>query len=205
MTKKNISNKISLIVGLGNPGEEYANTKHNAGFWFIEELAKCHNVSLSFDKKFEANIAKIKIQDNIIWLATPLTFMNLSGKTTSLLTSYYKIQPENTLVIHDELDLPPGIIKLKFDGGEGGHNGLKDISQKFGTKKYYRLRIGIGHPRNYHKNAIDASVTNYVLSKPNNLDYNKILDTINFGVNNIDLLAEGEIAKATTIFNSFRT
>ena len=204
MTKKNISNKISLIIGLGNPGDQYTNTRHNAGFWFIEELAKTHNESLNFDKKFDANIAKIKINDQIIWLATPLTFMNLSGKTTSLMAGYYKIKPENILIIHDELDLPPGVMKLKLDGGEGGHNGLKDISQKLGTKKYYRLRVGIGHPRNYHPNAVNASVTNYVLSKPNNLDYNKILDTINFGVNNIDLLADGEITKATTMFNSFR-
>lgn len=204
MAQTKLNHKISLIIGLGNPGDQYANTRHNAGFWFIEELAKSHNATLNFDKKFEANITKIKIDDHIIWLATPLTFMNLSGKTTSLMANYYKIKPENILVVHDELDLPPGAVKLKLDGGEGGHNGLKDISQKIGTKKYYRLRIGIGHPRNFHKNAINASVTNYVLSKPNNLDYNKILETITYSVNNIDLLALGEINKATTLLNSFK-
>jgi len=198
------SDKISLIIGLGNPGDQYSQTRHNAGFWFVEELARKYKVTLNFDKKFDADICKIDIQNNTIWLANPQTFMNLSGKTTSLMANYYKIKPENILVVHDELDLPPGAIKLKLDGGEGGHNGLKDISQKLGTKKYYRLRVGIGHPRNYFKNLNNNSVSNYVLSKPDDLDYNKILETIYFGINNIELLANGNITKATTTLNSFK-
>ncbi len=161
--------KIKLIVGLGNPGTEYERTRHNVGFWFLEEFAKANNVSFNTGKFFGLNAKIISSEFNNLHLLMPSTFMNLSGKSVLALANFYKIQPEEILVIHDELDLPVGTARFKQGGGTGGHNGLSDIAQKFGNNKNFaRLRIGIGRPN--HKNIVP-----YVLGTPSAAD-RKLID-----------------------------
>lgn len=150
---------IKLIVGLGNPGREYQDTRHNAGFWLVDQLARKLGVSFSLEGKYFAEVARCKVDGNDLWLLKPQTYMNLSGKAVQILASFYKILPEEILVVHDELDFKPGKTKLKQGGGNGGHNGLKDIDRVIG-KNYWRVRIGIGHPGDA------AKVAGYVLTKP---------------------------------------
>lgn len=150
---------IKLIVGLGNPGREYQDTRHNAGFWLVDQLARKLGVSFSLEGKYFAEVARCKVDGNDLWLLKPQTYMNLSGKAVQSLASFYKILPEEILVVHDELDFKPGTTKLKQGGGNGGHNGLKDIDRVIG-KNYWRVRIGIGHPGDA------AKVAGYVLTKP---------------------------------------
>ncbi|HMT03864.1 MAG TPA: aminoacyl-tRNA hydrolase, partial [Burkholderiales bacterium] len=151
-----MASKIRLIVGLGNLGSEYAETRHNAGFWFIDAISKKYGLKLQLEKKFFGLIGKI---GNDILLLEPQTFMNISGKSVLAVASFYRILPHQILVVHDELDFEPGIIKLKQGGGDGGHNGLRDIDKVIG-KDYWRLRLGIGHPGDKNK------VADYVLKKP---------------------------------------
>jgi PTH1 family peptidyl-tRNA hydrolase len=151
---------MKLIVGLGNPGAQYAATRHNAGAWWIARLAEELRVTLRAEARFQGLCAHVLQDDAELWLLSPQTYMNASGRSVGALCQFYKIPPEQVLVIHDELDLPPGTAKLKLDGGLGGHNGLKDIAARLGTKNFWRLRIGIGHPGD--KNA----VVNYVLQPP---------------------------------------
>lgn len=150
---------IRLIVGLGNPGREYADTRHNAGFWYLDLLAKELSASFVMEGKFFGEVARLKIDGGDLYLLKPQTYMNLSGKAVQALASFYKIAPEEILVVHDELDFKPGIIKLKQGGGNGGHNGLKDIDRVIG-KNYWRLRAGIGHPGDSNR------VAGYVLNNP---------------------------------------
>lgn len=151
---------IKLIVGLGNPTAEYEHTRHNAGFWFIDELAWQWKAQLKSEKKFHGDIARVAQPQGDVWLLKPDTYMNLSGKAVAALAQFYKIQPEEILVVHDELDIPCGQIRYKLGGGNGGHNGLKDIQAKLGTPNFYRLRLGIGHPGDRNL------VVGFVLSKP---------------------------------------
>lgn len=151
--------KIRLIVGLGNPGVEYTYTRHNAGFWFIDQLADKFHISLKPEGRFFADVGKFRFENNDVCLLKPQTFMNLSGKSVLSLASFYKILPHEILVVYDELDFVPGIIKLKFGGGTGGHNGLKSLEAVIG-KDFWRLRIGIGHPGDKNK------VASFVLKKP---------------------------------------
>jgi peptidyl-tRNA hydrolase, PTH1 family len=151
---------MKLIVGLGNPGAQYAATRHNAGAWWIARLADELRVTLRAEARFQGLCAHVRQDDAELWLLSPHTYMNASGRSVGALCQFYKIPPEQVLVIHDELDLPPGTARLKLDGGLGGHNGLKDIAARLGTKNFWRLRIGIGHPGD--KNA----VVNYVLQPP---------------------------------------
>ena len=137
---------LKVIVGLGNPGSKYTETRHNAGFWFIEEVARHYSATFRPDKKFHGEVAKISIAGKDIWLLKPDTFMNLSGRSVQSLLSFYRITAEQLLVAHDEIDLDPGTAKLKTGGGHGGHNGLRDIINQLGTKDFHRLRIGVGHP-----------------------------------------------------------
>jgi PTH1 family peptidyl-tRNA hydrolase len=155
-----IMSEIKLIVGLGNPGAEYAATRHNAGFWWLDEFARANNANLRSDSKFHGLVARISLHGHEVHLLEPQTFMNVSGRAVVALALYYKILPDQILVVHDELDLPPGSAKLKLGGGHGGHNGLKDIIAHLGTKEFWRLRIGIGHPGER------AEVVNYVLNVP---------------------------------------
>ncbi len=151
-----------LIVGLGNPGSEYAKTRHNAGFWFCERLADELGVSLAYESRFHGVAGQARGQERTgnAWLLLPTTFMNHSGQAVSALARFYRIAPAEVLVVHDELDLPPGGLRLKFGGGSGGHNGLKDITAHLGTQDYWRLRVGIGHPGDRDE------VVNYVLKPP---------------------------------------
>ena len=155
-----MSEPFKLIVGLGNPGKEYEATRHNAGFWWVDELARLHNANFKTDGKFHGLIAKANMHGNEVHLLKPQTFMNVSGRSVGAVAQFYKIEPAQILVVHDELDLPPGSAKLKLGGGHGGHNGLKDIIAHLGTKDFWRLRVGIGHPGDR------AEVVNYVLNAP---------------------------------------
>ena len=150
--------KPRLIVGLGNPGAEYAETRHNAGFWFCERLSARLGVGFSNESRFHGRVAYAR--DVHIWLLMPQVFMNRSGMSVGALARFQRIAPAEILVVHDELDIPPGQLRLKFGGGLGGHNGLKDISAHLGTQDYWRLRVGIGHPGDRNE------VVNYVLKPP---------------------------------------
>ena len=151
---------IKLFVGLGNPGPEYEGTRHNAGFWWANALASDLRVSLQPDRNYYGLVARTTVHGESVWLLEPQTFMNLSGKSVGALARFFKIKPEEVLVAHDELDLPPGQVKLKKGGGHGGHNGLRDIHAQLGSSDYWRLRIGIGHPGDKQE------VPNWVLRKP---------------------------------------
>jgi peptidyl-tRNA hydrolase, PTH1 family len=150
---------IRLLVGLGNPGPEYDATRHNAGFWFIDEVARSLKVSLLPERSYFGLVARANRPEGPIWLLQPMTFMNLSGKSVAALARFFKIEPAEILVIHDELDLLPGQAKMKFGGSHAGHNGLKDIQAQLGPD-FWRLRLGIGHP------GVKAEVVHYVLRKP---------------------------------------
>lgn len=177
---------IKLIVGLCNPGSAYEKTRHNAGEWFVNAIADSNNISFKLEKKFYGKIATF---NNTI-LLLPNTFMNLSGQAVKAVANFYKIDAANILVAHDELDLTPGIIKLKAKGGHGGHNGLRDIISRLGTKDFYRLRIGIDHPG--HRDL----VTNFVLGKPSNSDKISILNAIDRVLDVLPNIIDGEYEKA---------
>jgi PTH1 family peptidyl-tRNA hydrolase len=180
---------IKLFVGLGNPGDKYEKTRHNAGFWWIDTIAAQTNSKLANDAKMFGIVGKVhSSQDK--WLLKPTTFMNLSGKAVAALANYYKISADEILVIHDELDLPPGGIKLKFGGGHGGHNGLKDIHAALGTPNYWRLRVGIGHPGDRNE------VVNFVLKSPLKDEQTAIDESINESSKLLGLLLAGEFENA---------
>ena len=156
-----------LIVGLGNPGSQYSETRHNAGFWFCERLADKLGARFSHESRFHGLVANAR--EAGVWLLMPQTFMNRSGQAVGALARFYRIAPAEILVVHDELDIPPGQLRLKFGGGLGGHNGLKDSSAHLGTNDYWRLRIGIGHPGDRNE------VVNYVL-KPARREEQELID-----------------------------
>lgn len=152
--------EIKLIVGLGNPGREYEATRHNAGFWWVDEFARNNKIALKSENKFQALVGRAVLHGHELHLLKPQTFMNVSGRSVGALVQFYKIDPAQILVVHDELDLPPGSAKLKMGGGHGGHNGLKDIIAHLGSRDFWRLRIGVGHPGDR------AEVVNFVLNAP---------------------------------------
>jgi peptidyl-tRNA hydrolase, PTH1 family len=168
---------LRLIVGIGNPGSEYRATRHNAGAWFVERLAQAVGASLGMQSKFQALVASVRANDGIDRrLALPQTFVNRSGQAVSALARFYRIAPEEILIAHDELDLKPGAVKLKEGGGSAGHNGLKDIAASLGTPAFWRLRIGIGHPR---EGALsEQEVADYVLHRPRLEEQRAIDDAI---------------------------
>ncbi|WP_115719327.1 aminoacyl-tRNA hydrolase [Gallaecimonas mangrovi] len=190
---------IQLLVGLGNPGPEYAQTRHNAGAWYIEELARLHRQSLSLESKFSALTARVSIKGQDVRLLVPTTYMNLSGKAVSALANFYRIPVESILVAHDELDLPPGVARFKQGGGHGGHNGLKDIMAKMGNNpNFNRLRIGIGHPGDRNK------VTGYVLGKPPQGEQEKINAAIDEAVRATDILLQSGKTAAQNRLHAFK-
>ncbi|ATC98389.1 MAG: aminoacyl-tRNA hydrolase [Pseudomonadota bacterium] len=192
-------NNIQMLVGLANPGPEYAKTRHNAGAWFIEELAKRYNCILKHDSKHHGLVGKVIIQNQEFKLLIPTTFMNLSGKAVSSLANFYKIPVENILVAHDEMDLEPGIAKIKKGGGHGGHNGLKDIISKMANQKeFMRLRIGIGHPGHKDK------VTGWVLGKAPAADQALIDDVVDEAVRCMEILAKDGVLKAQNRLHTFK-
>jgi peptidyl-tRNA hydrolase, PTH1 family len=137
--------QLKLIVGLGNPGQEYARTRHNAGFWFVDELARAHRGTWRRESKYQCELARVRVGECELWLMKPMTFMNRSGAAVQSVTGFYRIAPEQMLVAHDEIDLPPGVVRLKQGGGHGGHNGVRDVIAQLGAE-FWRLRIGVGHP-----------------------------------------------------------
>ncbi|WP_193617732.1 aminoacyl-tRNA hydrolase [Neisseria mucosa] len=191
-----MSNKIKMIVGLGNPGSEYEQTRHNAGFWFIDELAWQYKATLKEEKKFFGSVARISISGSDLWLLKPATFMNRSGQAVAALAQFYKIRPEEILVVHDELDIPCGRIKFKLGGGNGGHNGLKDIQARLGTPDFYRLRLGIDHPGDRNL------VVGYVLNKPSPEHKQQIDEAINKSLKAVPMLLAGEWEEAVRFLHS---
>jgi peptidyl-tRNA hydrolase, PTH1 family len=161
-----------LIVGLGNPGKDYELTRHNAGFWFVDEIARRTGAEMKRDAKFFGIVGKGNLGGNPIWLLKPGTFMNRSGQAVAALANFYRISPEEILVAHDELDLLPGQTKMKRAGGHAGHNGLRDIQAQMGSADFWRLRFGIGHPRTLE---LQQQVADFVLHPPNKLD-RKLID-----------------------------
>ena len=191
--------EIKLIVGLGNPGDKYTDTRHNTGEWLIERLARRFNVSLNPEIKFFGKTARTLVNGKEVRLLVPTTFMNLSGKAVGALASFYRIKPEEILVIHDELDLPPGTAKLKQGGGHGGHNGLKDIVAQLGNNNnFYRLRIGIGHPG--HRDL----VAGYVLNKPSPADRDALEKVLDEATDCVEIIFKDGMVKATNRLNSFK-
>lgn len=181
---------IKLLVGLGNPGPEYDATRHNAGFWFVDGAARALKASLAMDKSYQGRVARTAFQGQPVWLLEPQTYMNLSGKSVGALARFFKINPDEVLVVHDELDLPPGEAKLKFGGGHAGHNGLRDIHAQLGTGDYWRLRLGIGHP------GLKTEVANWVLKKPS-LDHRIAIDQcIDRALTALPALLSGDMNKA---------
>ena len=191
--------EIKLIVGLGNPGDKYEDTRHNAGEWLIARLARRFNATLNAENKFFGNVGKTLMNGKEIRFLVPTTFMNLSGKAVGALANFYRIKPEEILVLHDELDLPPGSVKLKLGGGHGGHNGLKDIVAALGNNNnFYRLRIGIGHPG--HRDL----VAGYVLNKSSPGEREALEKALDEAANCVELLFKDGIVKATNRLNSFK-
>lgn len=181
---------IRLFVGLGNPGPEYADTRHNAGFWFIDAIAREWRVHLAPERSYFGMVARANLREGPVWLLQPMTFMNLSGKSVASLARFFKIAPGEILVAHDELDLLPGQIKMKIGGSHAGHNGLRDIQAQLGSADFWRLRLGIGHP------GVKAEVVDYVLRKPMAEQREAITKSIEQGVSALDLLVEGDMEKA---------
>ncbi len=181
---------IRLIVGLGNPGNEYELTRHNAGFWLIDRLA---GSGLQREARFHGLAKKIRIANEEVVLLEPQTFMNRSGLSVGALSRFYKIEPDQILVVHDELDLPPGSTKLKKGGSSGGHNGLKDITAVLGTQEYWRLRLGIGHPRELQ---LQQAVADFVLHRPRKEEQTLIDAAIDKSLAVIPLLCQGSFEKA---------
>jgi PTH1 family peptidyl-tRNA hydrolase len=179
-----------LIAGLGNPGPQYEQTRHNVGFWWLDQLAYNLGVTLDVNTKFHGQLAQYQHQQNKLFLLKPLQFMNRSGQAISALANFYKIAPSNILIIHDDLDLPAGTVKLKRGGGHGGHNGLRDIIACTGSKDFLRCRIGIDHPRD------SRLVSDYVLSKPSLSDRQAILTSIENSLAELDTILSGDLEKA---------
>ena len=187
---------IKLFVGLGNPGPEYEATRHNAGFWWIDALASELKCSPSMDKAYQAKVARTTVHGQNVWLLMPQTYMNLSGRSVAALSRFFKIAPQEILVAHDELDIPPGQAKLKFGGSHAGHNGLRDIHAQLGTGDYWRLRLGVGHPGD------KSEVVNWVLKKPS-LDHNiAIQQTIDRAMKALPAFLAGEMEKATLLVHT---
>lgn len=182
---------IKLIVGLGNPGSGYQATRHNAGFWFVDSLAAHYQADWRQESRFHGVVAELSCAGQRIYLLKPLTYMNRSGQALAAFSHYYKIQPEQILVAHDELDIAAGAVRLKQGGGHGGHNGLRDIITSLnGQAEFYRLRFGIGHP------GVGRAVADYVLKKPTTADRSAIEAAIEDAGDCLPLLLDGDIGKA---------
>lgn len=183
---------LRLIVGLGNPGPEHARTRHNAGFRFVDALADKAGGRFGLDGKLFGETTKVDFAGRDLWLLKPATFMNLSGKSVAAALRYWKIEPEQALLVHDELDLPPGVARLKFDGGHGGQNGLRDTMRLLGHGRFHRLRIGIGHPGHKDK------VTPWVLGRPSVTDDALIGRAIEDALDALPLAVQGNVPDAMT-------
>ena len=184
---------IRLFVGLGNPGPEYEQTRHNAGFWWVEALARGWNAQIRAESNYFGLVARVNNApgaDGPVWLLQPMTYMNLSGKSVAALARFFKIAPEEIMVAHDELDIEPGQMKFKQGGGNGGHNGLKDMQAQLGSANFWRLRLGIGHP------GIKAEVASYVLRRPPIEERQLIEDCIAKSMDALPQMLAGQLDKA---------
>lgn len=184
-----MSTHVSIVAGLGNPEERYARTLHNAGFWIVDEIARRWNGQLKYEKRFDADVGKVTIGANEVWLLKPQSYMNLSGGPVRAMLDYYRLPVEQLLIAHDEIDLPPGTVRLKRSGGHGGHNGLRDVIRHCG-KEFMRLRIGVGHPGQKDQ------VTGYVLKRAAS-DVDAILQrSVDEAVDTIPVLVERGLDEA---------
>lgn len=186
---------LKLIVGLGNPSVQYSATRHNAGFWFVDRLATSHCLAFKLEAKFSAEVCRLQDGNVDCWLCKPMTFMNESGTALRAIAGFYKIHLEDVLVVHDDLDLDPGIARLKTGGGHGGHNGLRDIILKMGEASFVRLRLGIGNVANR-----DAAAS-YVLTKPDDNSSRLIQDAIQTSLNVMPLVCAKKIQHAMNILH----
>jgi PTH1 family peptidyl-tRNA hydrolase len=189
---------IRLIVGLGNPGPDYEATRHNAGFWFLDRLAEQHHESFRTESRHHGQVCKLDLYGQEVRLLKPTTFMNRSGQAVSSLANYFRIVPEEILVAHDELDLPPGEVRLKSAGGHAGHNGLRDIMSALGTPGFQRLRLGIDHPNSR------GAVINYVLGRPSKADREAIDSAIDKAIGTLPWIIKGEMQRAMNQLHSSR-
>ena len=187
---------IGLIAGLGNPGADYAATRHNAGFWFVDALAAAHGASLRAEAKFHGELGRAAVGGHDVWLLKPTTFMNHSGQAVAAVARYYKLAPEQILVAHDDLDLPVGTARLKRGGGHGGHNGLRDIINHLGSRDFLRLRLGIHHPGD------SKAVVDYVLGRPSAADREAIEDAIARALDVMPLVVSGDLERAMNRLHS---
>jgi peptidyl-tRNA hydrolase, PTH1 family len=187
---------IKLLVGLGNPGSQYAGTRHNAGFWWLDRVARQLKVGVVADKSFHGELGRATVDGRPLWLLKPMTYMNLSGRSVAALARFFKIAPEEILVAHDELDLLPGHMKLKKGGGHAGHNGLRDMHEQLSSGDYWRLRIGIGHP------GVKSEVADWVLRKPPSEERAQIEETVDRAVAALPALLGGDMTKATMMLNT---
>jgi PTH1 family peptidyl-tRNA hydrolase len=192
------SSPIRLIVGLGNPGSDYEQTRHNAGFWLVDRLAEQHHQSFRTESRHHGTVCKLNLHGKEVRLLKPATFMNRSGQAVSSLANYFRIVPDEILVIHDELDLAPGQVRLKTGGGHAGHNGLRDIMSALGNRDFHRLRLGIDHPNNR------AAVVNYVLGRPSKSDREAIDTAIDKAIDCLPEVVAGKIQKAMNQLHSSR-
>ena len=187
---------IKLFVGLGNPGSEYEFTRHNAGFWWIDAVAKALQINLVMDRSYHGLVGRTSVSGQPVWLLKPQTFMNLSGKSVTALVRFFKIEPQEILVAHDELDIAPGEAKLKLGGSHAGHNGLRDIHAQLGTPDYWRLKLGVGHP------GIKSEVIHWVLKKPS-LDHRIAIDqSIARALTALPNIIASEMDKATMLVHT---
>ena len=182
-------NHLTIIAGLGNPEERYERTLHNAGFWFVDELARRDGSQFKYEKRFDADVCRVKIAGGDVWLVKPQSYMNLSGGPVRALLDYYRLSAEHLLVAHDEIDLPPGTVRLKLGGGHGGHNGLRDLIQHCG-RDFMRLRLGVGHPGQKDQ------VTGYVLKKASSEVESAILRNVDEAADVMSILAESGLNAA---------
>ncbi len=184
---------LRLIAGLGNPGPEYSETRHNAGFWFVDACARKLGAKLAPESRYFGEAARVRTESEDLWLLKPLTFMNRSGRAVAALVRFYKISPEEILVVHDELDLLPGEIRLKQGGGNGGHNGLKDLAAQLESAEFWRLRLGIGHPRNL---GVAQDVVDFVLHRPRAQEQEAIEIAVTRGLDELPALLRGDFPAA---------
>ena len=187
---------IQLIAGLGNPGSKYEQTRHNAGFWFVDAVARRYDAAFRAESRYKSEVARCRIDGHDCRLQKPMDFMNCSGMPVASLASFFRIPRQAILVVHDELDLPPGTVRLKKGGGHGGHNGLRDLLAHLGGGDFYRLRVGIGHPG--HRD----QVVDYVLKKPSAEDRRHIEDAIEAALEQVPAMVSGEFARVMHVLHS---
>ncbi len=192
--KSNATTGIQVVFGLGNPGTQYETTRHNAGFWFVDSLAERYRVVFRREGKFDALVCRNEFDGHLIWLVKPQTYMNHSGRTVRAFIDFYRLTLPQTLIVHDEIDLPPGRVKLKFGGGHGGHNGLRDIFAHCG-QNFLRLRLGVGHPGNRD------DVVRYVLDRPIKTDQQMILASIESCIEVMPQLLAGQTERAMNLLH----